>query len=219
MEWNLKTIGIIVAVLFLGYIIGMVESAIKQKNKDKKKARLEEKESTNLPVNENKQTKLFSINRNAFNDLVLELEGRSITNMEALTAEDKKMLVNLLVEVRPWLEGKEKSSTEAQAEPGPDAVKVKSQSVPPTSTPKPIIPQQSKPAPSTESIVSQINSILQNRLAVSNLANQGIRLQESPAGGVRVYIGLDKYDGIEAIPDPEIKEFIRQAVAEWERQS
>jgi hypothetical protein len=51
------------------------------------------------------------------------------------------------------------------------------------------------------------------------MLNQGIKLLESPAGGVLVYIGLDKYDGIDAIPDPEIKAMIKQAVAEWERQS
>jgi hypothetical protein len=219
MEWNLKTTGIIIAIFFLGYIIGLVESAIKQKNKDKKNASLEENELVKLPPAEIKQTNLFSINRNASNRLVLELEGRSISNKEELTAENKRLLVNLLVEVRPWLESKDPAPSIAQAEPKPDAVNLKSPAVPAISTPKATIPQQTTPAASDESIVSQITSVLQNRLAASHLASQGIRLQESPSGGVRVYIGLDKYDGIDAIPDREIKEFIRQAVAEWERQS
>lgn len=219
MEWNLKTTGIIIAIFFIGYIIGLVEAAIKQKNKDKKTARLKEKELVILPPAEIKQTNLFSINRNASNGLLLELEGQSFSNKEELTAENKRLLVNLLVEVRPWLESKEPAPSNAQADPKPDVTNIKSPGVPPTNPPKPTISQQSTPAPSSESIVAQINTVLQNRLAVSHLANQGIRLQESPSGGVRVYIGLDKYDGIEAIPDPEIKEFIRQAVAEWERQS
>ena len=219
MEWNLKTTGIIIAVFFIGYIIGLVEAAIKQKYKAKKTAHLEEKEIMELPNSALKQPNLLSINRSSSNSLVLELDGQTISNKDELTADNKRLLVNLLVEVRPWLETTVSTPITPQAETQSDHVDIQSQTasqtIPPISTTSP----PSTSAPSAESIVSQIDTVLQSRLAASSLAKKGIRLRESPAGGVRVYVGLEKYEGIDAIPDPEIKAFIRQAVAEWEGRS
>jgi hypothetical protein len=84
------------------------------------------------------------------------------------------------------------------------------------------------PAPSTasapvvetpaasSSIVTQIDDILQDMLAVSPLASRGIRLAEDPASGVVVFIGAQRYPGIDAVPDPEAKAMIQRAVHEWE---
>jgi hypothetical protein len=66
--------------------------------------------------------------------------------------------------------------------------------------------------------VAQIDEILQERLAGTPLAVRGIRLQEAPDGGVIVLVGLQRFEGIDAVPDSEIKAAIRQAVAEWEKQ-
>jgi hypothetical protein len=104
MEWDIKTIGISIAIFFIGYIIGLVEAGIKQKNKDKKKTRTEEKELIEIPPAPLKQANLLSINRDTSNSLVLELEGKSISNKDELTPDKRRFLVDLLVEVRPWLE-------------------------------------------------------------------------------------------------------------------
>lgn len=212
MEWNLKTIGIITAIFFIGYAIGLVEAYIKQKNKDKKQARSEEKELVEIPPSDFKKPNLLSINRDDSNELILELEGQIIPDKNQLSPANKRLLVNLLVEVRPWLETT-LTSVEQKTEKPPEPIE--STPIPPA----PIAVSESKPALSNISIVSQIDSVLQNRLAASSMANQGIRLTESPTGGVRVCVGLDKYDGIDSVPNPDIKEFIRQAVAEWERQT
>lgn len=66
------------------------------------------------------------------------------------------------------------------------------------------------------SIVTQIDSVLQSRLAGTSLEDRGIFLAQSPEGGVMVYVGLTKYMGIEDVPDPEVKAAIRAAIAEWE---
>ncbi len=219
MEWNLKTIGLSIAILLIGYILGLVEAAIKQKNKDNKKARLEEKEILETPPLALKQPNLLSLNRNSSNLLLLELEGKTISNKDELTSENRRLLIKLLVELRPWLETTAPTSTSPQAEAQPKPINIQPPTASPIIPPLSSSPAQSTPAPSAESIVSQINTVLQSRLVDSSFANQGIHLQESPTGGVWVYIGLDKYEGIDAIPDPEIKAFIRQAIAEWERQS
>jgi hypothetical protein len=66
-------------------------------------------------------------------------------------------------------------------------------------------------------MVGQINEILQLRIAKTKFAEQGITMIESPAGGVNVYVGLNRYEGIDAVPDEEIKAAIRNAIAEWEK--
>jgi hypothetical protein len=65
--------------------------------------------------------------------------------------------------------------------------------------------------------VAQIDQILQDRLVETPLAGRGIQLQESPEGGVIVWVGLQRFEGIDAVPDPEVKTAIRQAVEAWEK--
>ena len=71
-------------------------------------------------------------------------------------------------------------------------------------------------APGSQSIVLQIDEILQEKLKNSSLEGHGIRLVELPGRGMAVVVGLQRYDSIEEVPDPEIREAIRQATSEWE---
>jgi hypothetical protein len=64
--------------------------------------------------------------------------------------------------------------------------------------------------------VSQIDSVLQARLEGTSLGDRGIFLTQSPEGGVIVYVGLTRYNGVDEVPDPEIKAAIRAAISEWE---
>lgn len=66
------------------------------------------------------------------------------------------------------------------------------------------------------SIVSQIDGVLQARLAGTPLEDRGIFLAQSREGMVNVYVGLTRYSGVDEVPDPEIKAAIRAAIAEWE---
>lgn len=70
-----------------------------------------------------------------------------------------------------------------------------------------------------KSITAQIDDILQDMLKNSARENQAIRLLEDPGGGVIVMVGLEQFEGVEAVPDLEIRSLIRSAVAEWESQS
>jgi hypothetical protein len=74
-----------------------------------------------------------------------------------------------------------------------------------------------QPAPAAQSIVAQIDEILQSRLVGTPLAARRIRLGETPGGEVLVFIGADRYDGLEAVPDQEVVTVIRSAIAEWEK--
>ncbi len=68
-----------------------------------------------------------------------------------------------------------------------------------------------------KSIAGQVDEILQEKLAESRLANRAIRLMELPGKGMVVMVGLDQYDGVDAVPDVEVRAMIRSAVMEWER--
>jgi len=69
------------------------------------------------------------------------------------------------------------------------------------------------------SIVTQIDEVLQEMLETSSLQTRAIRLSEDPRKGVIVWVGVEHYDGIDAVKDDEIREFIRKAVKEWERRT
>jgi len=69
------------------------------------------------------------------------------------------------------------------------------------------------------SIAAQIDDILQEKLKDSPLAGRAIRLMELPNRGMVVMVGLNQYDGVEAVPDEEIRNLIRSAVAEWEERA
>jgi hypothetical protein len=69
--------------------------------------------------------------------------------------------------------------------------------------------------PRAKSLVDEVNEILEQKLAESGLTHRGVRLSEDRDGSVRVYVGLQAYT-LDEVPDPEVREVIRQAVAEWE---
>lgn len=70
-----------------------------------------------------------------------------------------------------------------------------------------------------QSLAAQIDAILQERLEGSSLSTRGIRLQEHPQQGLIVQVGLNKYNSIDEVPEKEIRDFIREAIAEWEKQA
>ncbi len=36
---------------------------------------------------------------------------------------------------------------------------------------------------------------------------------------IRIWVGLDSYDSVDDIPDPEIRQIINSAVQEWEKRN
>jgi hypothetical protein len=64
--------------------------------------------------------------------------------------------------------------------------------------------------------VEQVDAILQAQMVGTPLFEKGIRLQESPEGGVLVWVGINKFEGVDGVPDDDIKAAIRAAIAVWE---
>ncbi len=69
------------------------------------------------------------------------------------------------------------------------------------------------------SITEQISKILDEMLEGTPLKEKGVKLIENQQNGVDVWVGLEKYSGIDAVPDPAIKDMIRAAVLRWEQEN
>ncbi len=67
------------------------------------------------------------------------------------------------------------------------------------------------------SVVDEVNEILQNKLHGSPLAGKGIHLMENHNKEIRFWVGLESYNDVAEIPDPEIRRMINEAVREWEQ--
>jgi len=165
--------------------------------------------------------------------LTLDLDGVR-ADTASLTADQRKRLIEMLTLIRPWLEGRAAPAPaappspplRAQPEPvvyphPPSASKPASQPIPsqravPTATKSATNEKDERSIPPATGIVGQIDSILQMRLVGTPLEGRGIYLSNSPEGGVIVNIGLQKFNGIDEVADPEIKAALRAAITEWE---
>ena len=237
MEFNWSILGWIAALLFV-YIFGLVEG--RSKGYKKRKAG-EEQEKKDLPPAQ-PETVTVAVDdsgllriKNENGSFQLDLDGRRV-NPTMMSPDQRKRLIEILNIMRPWLEGR---ATVSPASSGTSVAPLRSTppeqplsrpvpvqpvpvSSPPTplaqpTTPKPAtIAKEDRPIAPANSIVSQIDSVLQARLSGTPLEERGIFLTESSEGGVAVYVGLTRYSGIDEVPDPEIKNAIRAAIKEWE---
>jgi hypothetical protein len=197
--------------------------------------------SPTLPPDE---TSILNLSEDEAGKLRLKLDGQQ-TDTSALDAGQRKRLIEIITRMRPWLEVKKsvpskqetppppqpQPSSSPQDAPPPQAVSSRRAHGPDGATPAPPqaargeritappVPDEDKEeesAPEPQSIVAQIDSVLQARLVGTPLDGKGVRLQESLEGGVLVWVGLEKYEGIEDVPDEQVKAALKGAVAEWE---
>lgn len=217
MEFNLTTILILFGALLLGWFIGFLDANLRMAKKIKAaetQAQIQIEAARARALSAEAQAKEQAIEATAGNNLLrlwagtgqevhLELDDQP-ADPRNLTSDQRRRLIALLAAMRPWLEG----GASVPVQP-PPAAPAAASSTPPTA-------KEAPPAPPSASIVAQINDILQSKLIGTPLETRGVRLQESSSGGVMVFVGLKIYDGVDAVPDPEVQAIIRQAVAEWE---
>ncbi len=167
------------------------------------------------------ETEILRAFHNNAGQLCLEMEETIIEGPEMLQTRQRQKLVAFLIRLRPWLEAAPVSSPPALNRESHASIKAALFSSPPALNRKPHAPiKAAQPVPSPAapilSIVEQINEILQIRLVGTPLAERGIRLQEKPGEGVIVQVGLSKYEGVADVPDADVRDAIRQAIADWE---
>ena len=234
----LAIIGIAMAAMFFGYGFGLFEGRSQgyKKRQAEEGSQIQEKSapSTNPAGVTADDPGLLRI-KSESGLLALDLDGARV-NTSSLTAEQRKRLIEMLNVMRPWLEGKPVPAPAVQAAPPPPSMPVTDSSqsahvtvtppvpapavrgpVPPApAAPKEKSAKDDRPSAPANSIVGQIDAILQQRLAGTPLGERGVFLTQSPEGGVNVYVGLTRYMTIDDVPDEQVKAAIRAAIAEWE---
>lgn len=244
MEFNWSTIAWIAGLLFV-YIFGLVEGRSKGYKKRKAEEGQEKQnqppaapETVPAKVDDPGLLRIKSEN-GAF---TLDLDGLRVSPA-SLSPDQRRRLIEILNVIRPWLEGRAtaapgqslsqpapaqtasiptKTSSAAQhpsasqTSPVPAARSVDVTPGKPVASRPPVIAREDRPVAPANSIVAQIDSVLQARLARTPLEDRGIFLAQSPEGTVNVYVGLTRYNGVDEVPDPEVKAAIRAAIAEWE---
>jgi hypothetical protein len=158
--------------------------------------------------------------------LTLDLDGTRV-DPSALSSQQRKRLIEMVNLMRPWLERRSNAPASSTETPLPLSGQPESAPVISASpTLKPTLqsptPQASTPAkderPATppNSIISQIDTILQARLTETPLGDRRVFLAQSPEGGVIVYVGMTRYMSVDEVPDADVKAAIRAAISEWE---
>lgn len=135
----------------------------------------------------------------------VELDGLPLEGKLQLSTEQQGAVSTLIKQLRPW----------AMPEMSPQKV----QPVKPAAVKQAPAPEEKgpPPRPAMKTIIEQINDVLQARLASSSFKERGIALTEGPDGSVIVMDGQLKYEGIDAVPEADIRTLIRESVADWEK--
>ncbi len=138
--------------------------------------------------------------------LLVHIDENWFENTSQMTPGERVLFERILREGALWLDmvlSKAKMAVKEDPVPQP----------PLQSTP---ISIQTEAPARKKSIVEQIDDILQELIVKTPLKDQKIRLSEMYNKGVVVWIGQNYYEGIDGVPDEQVKSLIKMAVKKWE---
>ncbi len=220
-------IGIIAGFFFLGYIIGLYEGRWKHGKKLKAlqeelaaardKARQEQEKAAALRE-ENQALKKhpqFALSlEETSSGIQVSLDGK-VLQPQAMTDMQHKRLLSVLAALTPYIKRQQASAAPPKLSASRPPTLSSARRV--TVQPQPAVLAETDDMPPGLSIVQQIDYILQKKIKGTALASMGIRLSGSMDGGVIVWVGMNRYEGVGAVPDPTVKAVIQEAIAEWEQ--
>ena len=223
-------IGVSLAALFFGYFFGLFEGRgqgyKKRKNEEEVAKAAKLPFETMLPPPSppvaQAENSLLIISLDEQGQPRLDLDGQPV-DASALAPDQRKRLIDLMLIMRPWVEGRGASVPAVPSKPATQPATTASATVQPlVSRPRtaPVVATpiaKAAPEVAPTSMVGQIDAILQARLVGTPLANQSIRLIEWAKAGALVVVGANQYEGVGEVPEPEVQAVIRAAIAEWEK--
>jgi hypothetical protein len=233
---------LIVVAAIAGYLIGIFDSRLTQTVQKKLEENSKPAEETPKDQNVIGEHTVLKVTVDPAIKWHLELDGARLEDPNAINPEQRQRLVNVIVQMRPWIDGKQAS---AAVPPTPAPVSAV-QPVPELPPLKPFtasvaaqIPVAPPPQPKIDamrglrsllkneirtpdqiksvSIVAMIDDVLQSKLPGTQFSGKGIRLEEGSLGEVIVFVGASRYPSVDAVPDHDIQALIKSAIADWEK--
>lgn len=200
-----------------------------------------EQETEAVPLDRQEITRLWR--KNDGGKFLVEIDGELVPEADRLNPDQHARISLAMVDLYSWMEAANRapnivpepketpaSSQSPETAPGADVseledfAQIESEGeVKPASmnflkslvrTAKSEINQ--KVAPETKSIAEQVDEILQEKIEGTHLESKAIRLMDLPNQGMVIFIGLDKYNDLDQVPDEEIRDLLQESVAEWE---
>lgn len=162
-------------------------------------------------------------------DFYPELDGKVFRSPSEMTENQQERFTRLLEVLKSWAEPSIEKPVKSPSPLQEDAVGVASPdaqtmsgdnriSFNPIKVFTDVVGVEANKSPSThKSIVAQVDEILQEKLEDSPLSSRGIVMKDSLDGGLLVQVGLQQYSSINDVPDPEIRQLLKESVEEWER--
>jgi hypothetical protein len=71
----------------------------------------------------------------------------------------------------------------------------------------------------SQSMVSQVDAILQEKIHRAGMEKWAIRLTEFPQRGMVIMVGLEQYDNVDDVPYEQARTIIRESIREWEQRA
>ena len=213
------------ASIFLSFIslcVGISIGSLFEIARKKRQNKLPSLPASDVKLAQNGDVEVFSAWRTSTNKVWLNMDGVRLDSKEELLPEQRRRLLGLVVDLRSWLETVRSATPEpenpAQLPQSSTSMSgVAPQTVQLDKKKSKATAEEAAPAPVLESILKQIDKVLQSKLVSSPYSERGIRLTEGPGGVVIIKDGINRYEGVEAVPDPQIQSLIRQAVSDWEK--
>jgi hypothetical protein len=158
------------------------------------------------PASKDGNLESVRIDRQLSGRIVLEMDGLTVKDRDALLPGQRLRLKRMLEELAGWPDEPRPNPPNPVA-PVPDVYAPIKAGDPAAGR---VDPGQGR------SIVEQIDSLLQTRLQSNPLSSRSIHLAEGSAGSVLIHDGMTIYEGIGSVPDPQLKALLQQAVEDWE---
>ena len=165
------------------------------------------------------------------NRIIIEIDGQIYKSGEALSQEQRQFLSSTTAEIVTWM-------SRSVLDPGlpiPTAqttlppIKIEQLPIEPKPAPverslannllRTLQPSGAKTPPQLKSLAAQVDEVLQEKIPFSGLSYHSIHLVDLPNYGMSVQVDREQYPGIDAVPDEDIRNLIREAVEEWKRRS